>query len=200
MDKERKGKGIKTMQQFEFQKTEIEDALLVTPFFADDNRGYFAKNYERSIYMSAGINREIAEEFETYSKHNVIRGLHFQTNYPQDKIVRCVNGQIFDVIVDLRKNSRTFGQWRGFVLNECDHKSLLIPQGCAHGFLVQSQSALVSYICAGKYYIEYDAGIVWDDPTLNIAWPIDEQCDVVLSDKDNKLMTFEMFILEHGGF
>lgn len=189
-----------TIQKFEFQSTEIEGAFLITPFSFDDNRGYFAKNFEKEVYKATGFHREIAEEFETYSFHNVIRGLHFQSRYPQDKIVRCVDGDIFDVIVDLRKTSKTFGQWRGFLLTSVNRQSLLIPHGCAHGFLVQSTNALVSYVCAGKYYIEYDTGILWKDTTLSIDWPIDNQCDVIISTKDENLQSYDQFIQAHGGF
>ncbi len=185
---------------FEFITTDIEGAFLVSPFYMEDSRGTFTKNYEREIYRQAGFTREIAEEFETYSVHNVVRGLHFQTRYPQDKIVRCVNGEIYDVIVDLRKDSKTFGQWRGFSLSENTRQSLLIPNGCAHGFLTLSSHALVSYICAGTYYKEYDTGILWKDPTLAIDWPVDRSCEVVISTKDENLQSYEQFIAEYGGF
>ena len=189
-----------TTQKFAFQTTDIKGAYIVTPFCYDDRRGYFAKNFEKKAYLDVGFNREIAEEFETYSVHNVIRGLHFQSRYPQDKIVRCVSGSIYDVIVDLRRDSETFGQWRGFSLTSDNRQSLMIPRGCAHGFLVKSQGALVSYICAGTYLIEYDTGILWEDPTLRIKWPIDEKCDVVVSLKDKNLQTYDQFVRRHGGF
>lgn len=185
---------------FSFEETEISGAYLVNPFVAEDSRGYFAKNYEKVIYRSLGFFRDIAEEFETLSAHNVIRGLHFQSRFPQDKIVRCVKGEIFDVIVDLRRESETFRQWRGFYLTDENRQSLLVPHGCAHGFLVLSQEALVSYICAGKYYKEFDTGIHWQDPGLHIEWPIDEDAPTIVSEKDQKLQLLETFLDWHGGF
>ena len=185
---------------FSFLETEIRGAYLVNPFVAEDTRGYFAKNYEKVIYRSLGFFRDIAEEFETLSAHNVIRGLHFQSRFPQDKIVRCVKGEIFDVIVDLRRESKTFQQWRGFNLTDKNRQSLLVPHGCAHGFLVLSQEALVSYICAGKYYKEFDTGIHWQDPGLHIEWPIDPEIPTIVSEKDQKLQLLETFLDWHGGF
>lgn len=180
--------------------TDFEGAYLLDPFYLEDNRGSFAKNFEKGFFQEAGLDSDISEEFETYSSKNVIRGLHFQTRFPQGKIVRCVSGEIYDVIVDLRKNSKTFGHWRGFDLTSENHQSLIVPKGCAHGFLVRSENALVSYICTGKYYREYDTGIKWNDSTLNIDWPIDSKMDVISSEKDSGLQSFKEFISSYGGF
>ncbi len=185
---------------FGFISTDIAGAYLVNPFYMEDSRGYFAKNYEKEIYQSLGFFREIAEEFETLSAHNVLRGLHFQNRFPQDKIVRSVKGEIYDVIVDLRKDSETFLEWRGFHLSEKNRQSLLVPHGCAHGFLVLSKEALVSYICAGKYYREYDTGIHYKDSRLSIDWPIDPNEKLIISEKDAALQTLDAFLDVHGGF
>lgn len=188
------------IQNFNVRACDIDGVFLITPFFIEDQRGYFVKNFNKSIYKATGFNTDINEEFENYSLHNVIRGLHFQNKYPQGKIVRAINGEIYDVIVDLRKDSKTFGQWRYFLLSDKDKLSLIIPKGCAHGFVVLSDSALISYMCTGKYHFEHDSGIIWNDKTLSISWPIDRQFDPIVSEKDSNLQTFEHFMKTHGGF
>lgn len=187
-------------QKFDIRACDMDGVFLVTPFFSEDQRGYFVKNFEKNFYKATGFNIDIDEQFENYSLHNVIRGLHFQSKYPQDKIIRTINGEIYDVIVDLRKDSKTFGQWRHFFLSDKNKMSLFIPKGCAHGFIVLSNNALISYMCIGEYYFEHDTGIVWNDKTLNISWPIDKQYELIISEKDSKLQTFEHFIETHGGF
>jgi len=187
------------IRQFSFEKTEIEGLILVKPFVADDIRGYFIKDYSEEIFKEAGIEHELKEVFYTSSHKGVIRAIHFQRNHPQAKLVRCVTGQIFDVVVDLRKDSKTFGKWKGFYLSEENKNELLIPGGCGHGYLVLEKS-IVSYKCGEKFYGEFDDGIIWNDKEVNVIWPLEQVGDIILADKDNRLQTFKEFKNKYGGF
>ncbi len=181
---------------FEFKDGELEGVKIIVPFYMEDNRGYFLKSIERDIFRNAGIEVDIYEDFESLSSQDVIRGLHFQTQFPQTKIVRAIRGKIKDVLVDLRKDSSSFGRSMEIELSEENHFSVLIPAGFAHGFRVMSKEALVSYKCAGKYYKEYDSGIIWNDKDLNIDWQIDNP---VISLRDSGHMTFDEFKKRYGG-
>lgn len=188
------------IQQFAFNKSIVLGLSVITPFFVQDERGYFLKNYEKEIFFQHGIDYNIFESFESYSAQGIVRGLHFQTDCPQAKIVRAVSGKIFDVAVDLRPNSTTFGKWEGFYLSDENKKSLLIPRGFAHGFLVLSPSALVTYQCAGQYSKSTDSGIYWNDKDLAIAWPVADLSKVTVSERDAKLQTFSEYIQKfHSG-
>lgn len=178
-------------QPFSFEKTPIKDLVMITPFYSEDDRGYFLKAFEKEIFETNGISTEIFEDFETHSKKGVIRGLHFQTKNPQAKLVRAITGEIFDVAVDLRKDSETYGQWYGTTLSEINKKAFFIPKGFAHGFLVLSETALVSYKCEGKFSKETDTGIYCKDSDLNIQWPIKNEGDIFLSEKDRNLPYFK---------
>lgn len=175
------------MQNFTFEKLGLDKLSVVTPFFLEDNRGYFLKSYEREIFEEHGIYTDVFEDFESFSRKGVIRGLHFQTHEPQSKLVRAITGAIFDVAVDIRENSPTRGQWRGVFLTEENRKALFIPKGFAHGFMVVSEQALVSYKCGGKYLKECDTGIVWNDDKLKIDWPLNIVNKVIVSEKDSCL-------------
>lgn len=174
-------------KQFAIQSAEIEDVKIITPFFVEDERGYFLKSIERDVYRTFGLDVDIFEEFETYSKKDVIRGLHFQTKNPQIKIVRVIAGSVYDVVVDLRKDSPTFGKWCGFELSSKNMYSIWIPAGFAHGFRALSDDVVMSYKCVGKYEKGYDTGIQWNDETLKIGWNIDNP---IISEKDRNLMSF----------
>lgn len=181
--------GLRNMgmvSNFSFEEQKIPGLFLITPFFSEDERGYFKKNYEKEIFQKAGLEADIFEEFESLSHRNVIRGLHFQSQWPQTKIVRTIFGEIFDVAVDLRKNSETFGEWKAVYLSGENRKLFYIPAGFAHGFMVVSDKALVSYMCVGKYYKEYDTGIRWDDPDIGIKWPLRKDEKPVLSERDKR--------------
>ena len=175
---------------FEAEKLTIDGLQVINPFYMEDDRGSFTKTYEKDVYAALGIEGYLAETFETMSKKDVIRGMHFQTFEPQGKLVRAVFGEIMDVAVDLRVGSPTFGKWESVILSEANHKMFWIPAGFAHGFVVKSDKALVSYSCIGKYHGEADTGIVWNDADLAIDWGIDMP---IVSDKDSKLMTFREF-------
>ncbi len=187
------------MQKFSFEMTEIEDLIIINPFAMKDDRGSFVKYFEKGIFKENGIDFTPYESFESTSKRGVIRGLHFQTIKPQAKLVRVSYGKIFDVAVDLRKNSPTLGKWCGCELTNENKKAFYIPKGFAHGFLTLSETAIVSYTCEEKYLNEYDNGIIWNDKDINISWPI-ENLNLIVSNKDKKLQEFSRFLKTVGGF
>ena len=184
------------VQLFEFKKTEIEALIEVTPFNADDVRGCFTKDYSKEVFEKNGINYDLKEVFYTTSHKGVIRALHFQREIQQPKLVRCIYGHVYDVVVDLRKDSPTFKKWLGFDLIGDRHNEILVPAGCAHGYLVLEKS-IVSYKCAEKFYGEYDDGIMWNDPDINVQWPLEKiggEQNLILADKDKNLQSFAEFI------
>lgn len=181
------------MAKINFIDTKIEGLKIVVPFYTEDKRGYFMKAYERQIFRDAGIDTDIAETFESYSKHGVVRGLHFQPGESaQSKLVRVLSGEVFDVCVDIRPESETFGKWVGEYLSCENHKAFFIPQGFAHGFIVTSNVALMSYTCSGAYNQGGENGIYYNDPDLNIAWPIDG-VTVIQSERDAQLQSFRKY-------
>ncbi len=188
---------------FSFNKTEIDGLIEITSFNAEDNRGYFIKDYSKDIFEANGIDYKLQEVFYTISKVGVVRAIHFQREKQQPKLVRCISGHILDVVVDLRKSSPTFKKYLSFDLTGENKKELLIPAGCGHGYFVIKES-IVSYKCAEKFYSEYDDGIIWNDKDLAIDWQIENRgggcANVILSDKDKNLQTFQEFINKYGGF
>lgn len=190
------------IQKFEFKKTEIEGLIEVTPFNADDIRGCFTKDYSKEVFEQNGIHHDLQEVFYTTSHKGVIRALHFQRVKQQPKLVRCIYGRVYDVVVDMRKNSPTFKKWLGFDLIGEKHNEILVPAGCAHGYLVLEPS-IVSYKCSEKFYGEYDGGIKWNDPDINVQWPLDKIGSIknlILADKDKNLPSFKEFIEQYGAF
>ena len=190
------------IQKFDFKKTEIEGLIEVTPFNADDVRGCFTKDYSKEIFKQHGIPYDLQEVFYTTSYKGVIRALHFQRVKQQPKLVRCISGHVYDVVVDLRQSSPTFKKWIGFDLIGEKHNEILVPAGCAHGYLVLEPS-IVSYKCSEKFYGEYDGGIRWDDPDIGVAWPLDKiggYEHMILADKDKCLPTFQEFVAQYGAF
>lgn len=191
------------VQKFEFQETKIKGLLEITPFKADDDRGSFIKDYSREIFATNGIRHELEEVFYTTSHRGVVRALHFQREKQQPKLVRCIFGHVWDVVVDLRRDSPSFKSWCAFDLIGTENKEILVPSGCAHGYLVLEES-IVSYKCGERFYGEYDDGIRWNDPTLAIDWPLDKVGGidkVILSAKDRQLPSFSDFVKrQKGGF
>lgn len=181
--------------RFEFIQLELKGAFLINPFISRDSRGYFVKDYSKEVFEEHGITLELAEVFYTCSRKGVIRAIHFQRFKEQSKLVRCVSGRIFDVIVDLRKKSNTFSEWRGFILSEDDLRQVFVPEGFGHGYLVLEPS-IVSYKCGEKFYSEYDDGIIWNDADIGIEWPLHLVEDIVLSDRDKNLQTFKEYCNE----
>ena len=189
-------------QKFEFQKTAVKGELTIKAVNADDLRGCFTKDYSRESFEVNGISYELAEVFYTTSHKGVIRAIHFQREKQQPKLVRCVYGHVWDVVVDLRKDSPTFRQWMAFDLIGEQHNEILVPAGCGHGYLVLEES-IVSYKCAEKFYGEYDDGIRWNDPDIAVKWPLEKiggPENVIVSDKDAHLQSFEEFVSKYGGF
>jgi len=183
------------MTKFSFEKLSLEGAYLITPFFAPDLRGGFVKDYSKETFAQNGIDYSLQEVFYTLSHKGVVRALHFQRVKQQPKLVRCVSGHIYDVIVDLRKDSPTFKKWLGFDLTGENTKEILVPSGFAHGYLVLEES-IVSYKCAEKFYGEFDSGIMWNDPDIGIVWPIQklDGSPLIIADKDKNLPSFKEFL------
>lgn len=189
------------IRHFNFMPQKIEGVFLITPFCAQDERGMFIKDYSVDTFKQNNIQHNLKEVFYTHSHKGVIRALHFQREKQQAKLVRCVSGKIFDVVVDLRKTSKNFGKWISFELSQENQHEILIPERCAHGYLVL-EDAVVSYKCAEVFYSEYDDGIMWNDPDLNVQWPLDligGKEKLILSKKDKGLQTFAEFIKKEYG-
>ncbi|WP_196590408.1 dTDP-4-dehydrorhamnose 3,5-epimerase [Pectinatus frisingensis] len=190
------------IQKFEFKHTQIDGLIEITPFNADDIRGCFTKDYSKEVFEQNGIKYDLKEVFYTTSHKGVIRALHFQREKQQPKLVRCIYGHVYDVVVDLRKNSPTFKEYLGFDLIGEEHNEILVPAGCAHGYLVLEHS-IVSYKCSEKFYGEYDDGILWNDKDINVKWPLEKvggKEKVILAEKDKNLQSFNKFIETYGGF
>lgn len=181
------------VKRFEIIDTFFDEAKLIQPFQAYDERGCFVKDYSKEALNQLGINYDLKEVFYTESLKGVIRAIHFQRVHEQPKLVRCVLGHVYDIIVDLRPSSPTFGQWKGFDLSGENHLEILVPKHFGHGYLVLENS-IVSYKCAEKFWGEYDDGIYWNDKDLNISWPLDlVNNKIILSDKDKNLQSFKQF-------
>ncbi len=168
---------------FEFKKQEIDGVILIKPKVFGDNRGFFMETYKKSDYERNGITGEFTQDNYSKSSKGVLRGLHYQAKpYSQAKLVRCVKGKIFDIAVDLRLNSKTFGKYLKFELSEENKSIMYIPKGFAHGFVVLSEEAEILYKTQGEYCPEADRGILWCDKDINIDWGID--FEPILSEKD----------------
>ena len=165
----------------EIIKTSIPEVIVLAPPVFSDSRGYFLETYQQKKYAELGINLPFVQDNQSYSTKNVLRGLHFQLRYPQAKLVRVTQGIVFDVAVDIRRNSPTFGKWHGEILSAENRKQMYVPENFAHGFCVLSDSAEFLYKCTDFYVPGDEAGLIWNDPQLGIKWPIDTP---ILSDKD----------------
>ena len=181
------------MGKFNFIKTSIEGVYIIEPTVFGDNRGYFMESYSKRDFEEAGLTMNFVQDNESKSKKGVLRGLHFQTKHTQGKLVRVVEGEVFDVAVDLRAGSPTFGKWTGVTLTAENKRQFYIPEGFAHGFLVLSETATFQYKCTDYYAPEYDGGVLWNDPEIGIEWPLEGIDKVLLSDKDKVQQTFKAF-------
>lgn len=181
------------MGKFNFIKTSIEGVYIIEPTVFGDNRGYFMESYSKRDFEEAGLTMNFVQDNESKSKKGVLRGLHFQTKHTQGKLVRVVEGEVFDVAVDLREGSPTFGKWTGVTLTAENKRQFYIPEGFAHGFLVLSETATFQYKCTDYYAPEYDGGVLWNDPEIGIEWPLEGIDEVLLSDKDKVQQTFKSF-------
>jgi dTDP-4-dehydrorhamnose 3,5-epimerase len=172
-------------QEFTFQPQSIADVVLVSPKLREDERGFFAETYNQPVFAANGIAVHFIQDNHSQSQRGVLRGLHFQRGpFAQDKLVRVVEGEVFDVAVDLRQGSSTFGKWVGVNLSAENKEMLFIPKGFAHGFAVLSETAQFVYKTSNVYSPEHDGGVRWNDPDINIVWPISSP---QLSEKDNNL-------------
>ncbi|MBC2582924.1 dTDP-4-dehydrorhamnose 3,5-epimerase [Clostridium sp. DJ247] len=172
------------MGNFNFNKTKIDGVYIIEPKIFGDNRGYFMETYNKEQFDKAGFNITFVQDNESKSSKGVLRGLHFQKKHSQGKLVRVTKGEVFDVAVDLRTGSPTYGKWEGVILSEENKKQFYIPEGFAHGFLVLSEEAVFNYKCTDFYSPEYDGGVMWNDPDINIKWPLDGIDNILLSEKD----------------
>lgn len=176
---------------FNFIETEIRGVFIIETDKFEDHRGCFQETYHYDNFKKAGLDMFFVQDNESKSTKGVLRGLHFQTKNSQGKLIRVLDGEVFDVAVDIRKNSESFGKWVSKVLSSENNKMMYVPEGFAHGFLVLSDEATISYKCTHFYSKEYESGIIWNDKALNINWPLDLIDKVILSDKDLKLQSFE---------
>lgn len=179
----------------------IEGIKIIEPAVFGDARGYFMETYNYNDFAAAGIDCKFVQDNQSASKRGVLRGLHFQINYPQDKLVRVVSGEVFDVAVDLRKGSETFGKWYGVLLSAENKKQFFVPKNFAHGFLVLSDYAEFCYKVTDFYHPNDEGGILWNDADLGVEWPIPKDMrveDLVLSDKDRVQQSFAEYKRAHG--
>jgi dTDP-4-dehydrorhamnose 3,5-epimerase len=152
---------------------ELAGLLILEPRVFEDDRGYFTETYQRVRYEAAGLPATFLQDNLSRSVRGVLRGLHYQVEHPQGKLIGVVRGEIWDVVVDLRKSSPTFGQWAGVTLSDANHRQLWVPPGLAHGFCVMSDFADVHYKCTDYWYPQHERTLAWNDPTLQIRWPIE---------------------------
>ena len=178
------------MAKITVENCAIEGLKIITPQVFGDNRGYFVETYNYNEFKEAGVDVTFVQDNQSASTKGVLRGLHFQNKYPQDKLVRVIKGEVFDVAVDLRKGSDTYGKWYGVILSEENKKQFFVPKGFAHGFLVMSDYAEFCYKCSDFYHPEDEGGIMYNDPEIGINWPITEDMEVKMSDKDLKQSSF----------
>lgn len=179
------------MSNFEFRPCgKIEGLFEIFPKVYGDHRGYFMETYQAEAFAKAGISAEFVQDNQSASTKGVLRGLHFQKTHPQGKLVRVVSGEVFDVAVDIRKGSKTYGQWYGVTLTAEKKNMFYIPAGFAHGFVVLSEYAEFTYKCTDFYHPEDEGGLMWNDPQLGITWPEPENGKWILSEKDRAYPPF----------
>lgn len=172
---------------------EIEGLYEIEPTVFGDARGYFMETYNYNDFKEAGIGQQFVQDNQSASKKGVLRGLHFQIHYPQDKLVRVIRGEVYDVAVDLRRGSKTYGKWHGVLLSEENKKQFFIPKDFAHGFLVLSDYAEFAYKCTDFYHPNDEGGLIYNDPAIAIDWPIPNGMELLLADKDQHWGGLEEF-------
>ena len=179
------------MGKFKFMETSIEGVYIIEPTVFGDERGYFMETYQEKEFKEAGIDGTFVQDNQSKSKRGVLRGLHFQRTKPQGKLVRVIRGEVFDVAVDLRRDSATYGKWEGVTLSEDNKKQFYIPEGFAHGFLVLSDEAEFTYKCTDFYNADDEGGILWNDTEIGVEWPLEGVDELILSEKDEKWKPLE---------
>jgi dTDP-4-dehydrorhamnose 3,5-epimerase len=179
--------------QFTFTETKIKGVYIIEPKVFGDHRGYFMETYNYEDFKKAGLDMVFVQDNQSKSKKGVLRGLHYQKPNPQGKLVRVISGEVFDVAVDLREGSPTYGNWEGVILNSENKKQFYVPAGFAHGFVVLSEEAEFVYKCTEFYHPENEGSILWNDPEIGIEWPVNDINSVLLSEKDKNAQTFEKY-------
>ena len=174
------------MGKITVETCEIEGLKIITPTVFGDARGYFVETYNYNDYKEAGIDQIFVQDNQSSSVKNVLRGMHFQIRYPQDKLVRVIAGEVFDVALDLRPGSKTYGKWHGVVLSAENKKQFFVPKNFAHGFLVLSDYAEFAYKCTDFYHPGDEGGIMYNDPEVGIEWPVAPGCEPIMSERDHK--------------
>ncbi len=172
------------MGKFNFIETEINGVYIIEPTAYGDNRGYFMETYNEADFKAAGLDYTFVQDNQSSSRKGVLRGLHFQKTHPQAKLVRVLRGEVYDVAVDLRKSSKTYGKWVGGFLSEENKRQFMVPRGFAHGFVVMSETAEFAYKCDELYHPEDEGGIMWNDPDVGVEWP--DVGEIILSEKDKR--------------
>lgn len=176
---------------FTFTQTSIAGVTIVDTVSYGDERGFFMETYKKPDFVAGGIDVDFVQDNQSASTYGVLRGLHYQINHPQSKLVRVVHGEVFDVAVDLRKDSLTYGKWEGVLLSSENQRQFFIPRGFAHGFLVLSEKAVFCYKCDDVYHPNDEGGVMWNDPTIGIEWPAIKG-SLILSDKDKNYPVLKM--------
>lgn len=169
----------------------IEGLYVIEPMIFGDSRGWFMETYNQNDMHEAGLNMVFVQDNQSMSRRGVLRGLHYQKQYPQGKLVRVISGEVFDVAVDLRPGSATYGKWHGELLSAENKKQFYVPEGFAHGFYVLSETAEFCYKVTDFYHPNDEGGIRWDDPDIGVEWPLIEGCPVLLSEKDKAQPLFQ---------
>lgn len=186
------------MGKINVETCEIEGLKVITPMVFGDERGYFMETYNYNDCKEAGIDLTFVQDNQSMSKKGVLRGLHFQIHYPQDKLVRVIQGEVFDVAVDLREGSPTFGKWFGVRLSAENKKQFFIPKNFAHGFLVLSETAEFVYKCTDFYHPNDEGGLAWNDKEIGIDWPIQKGMELTISEKDQKWGSLSQYQANQG--
>lgn len=179
------------MGEFKFIETGIEGMFIVEPRVFEDNRGAFMETFNEKDFKDAGYDLKFVQDNQSKSTKGVLRGLHLQFKFPQGKLVRVTKGKVFDVGVDLRSDSETYGKWFGAILSEENNRQLYIPPKFAHGFVVLSDEAEFLYKCTEFYHGEDEGGIIWNDEDIGVDWPLDDIDEIILSEKDKLWPTFK---------
>lgn len=188
---------MKQMGKFRKIQTDIEGLYIVEPTVFGDDRGFFMETWNKKDFLEIGLDLEFVQDNHSKSKKGVLRGLHFQKKNSQGKLVRCIKGKVYDVAVDLRSNSKTFGKYYGIELTEENKLMFYIPEGFAHGYLALTEEVEFLYKATNYYSPEYESGIIWNDEDINVEWPLKKygikEEDLILSEKDKKLQTFKEY-------
>ena len=179
------------MDRFNITETDFEGVYIIEPTVHKDHRGYFVKTYDEEEFKEKGLDLTFVQDDQSCSSKGVLRGLHFQKEHPQGKLVRVVRGKVFDVGVDLRKNSKTYGKWIGAVLSDENKKQLFLPKGFAHGLLALEDNSIFVYKVDEFYYPGDEDGLKYNDEDINIKWPLDEIEEIIITDKDKSWKSFK---------